>query len=166
MLVSETVSSLIAWGVTGIIASAGILAGILLIREDSRFGLPIVGIGLLLALLSFAGPWTHGTPVLVVHDPQHVFARKDLRLYGRATYVLGNGESARLHWNSARQLVINDTAVPLSVAKVQYGVTFAEPHETPIGAYQVAKFDGRIDHFGPNDLPPSTSDKWTRYWLR
>lgn len=116
--------------------------------------------------MASAGPWTNGTRVLVVFDQGGIFARRDLRVYGAAEYQFTNGRSERLRWNSAKQIVLDDTASPFTVAKVRYGVTWAEPDETRVGRYEVAKFDGRIDHFGPNDLPPQTSEKWERYWLR
>lgn len=67
---------------------------------------------------------------------------------------------------SREQIVLNDTPAPLTVAKILYGTTFAEPDERHVEPYGSVKLGGRIDHFGPADLPPATSDKWERYWVR
>lgn len=164
MLITEFQSSLITWGITAIMAGAAVLAGIYLIRDGSRAGVPVIIVGLLLSFL--AGELAHGTRLLVVVPGDGRPARKDLRLYGSAAYRFADGSSEQVRWKSARQLVLNDTPVPLTVAKVHYGTTWAESNETRVGPYGAVNLDGRIDHFGPDDLPPATSEKWERYWIR
>ena len=166
MLVTEATAAIIAWSIAGMIVIASAAAGITLLRRDSRLGVPVIAIGLLAALFLSATSLAHGTRVLVVFDEGGVFARKDLRVYGGATYRFADGTPVQLRWNSARQLVLNDTSVPLTIEKVMYGVHFGDRLETPLGAFQMVELDGRIDHFGPQDQPPGTSEKWERYWLR
>ena len=164
MLITEFQSSLITWGITAAVAGAAVIAGILLIRDGSRAGIPVIAVGILAGFL--AGELAHGTRLLVVVPGDGRPERKDLRVYGSTTYRFADGSSERVRWKSARQIVLNDTPVPVTVAKVQYGTTWAEPNETRVDPYGAASLDGRIDHFGPNDLPPATSDKWERYWVR
>lgn len=164
MLLTEFQSSLLAWGIAGLVAAVGVAAGISLIRRESRAGLPVIVMGVVAAL--FAQELSRGTRVLVVIPGDGRPARRDLRVYAGSTYRFADGSSERLQWNSARQLVLNDTPVPMTVAKVQHGATWAEPDEARVEPYQSVKVDGRIDHFSPEDLPPRTSEKWERYWLR
>lgn len=164
MLITEFQSSLITWGITAVVACAAVVGGIFLIRRDSRAGLPVIIVGVLVALL--AGELSHGTRLLVVLPGDGRPARKDLRLYGSAEYRFADGSSEQVRWKSARQIVLNDTPVPLKVEKILYGTTFAERDEHDIDPYGSAKLQGRIDHFGPDDLPAGTSEKWERYWVR
>lgn len=166
MLLTDFQSNLLAWALGGIVFGAAAVVGVALIRRGSGFGLPIIVVGLLAGLLAANLPWTNGTPVLVVMPGDGAAVRKDLALYGTALYRFADGSSEHVNWKSARQLVLNDTQVPLTVAKVQYGRTWAEPNETRVDPYGAVNLDGRIDHFGPNDLPPATSEKWERYWVR
>lgn len=164
MVITEVQSSLITWGITAILAGAAVLAGLHLIRGGSGAGLPVIIAGLLLSFL--AGELAHGTRLLVVVPGDGQPARKDLRVYGSSTYRFADGSSEPVRWKSAEQIVLNDTPVPLTVAKILYGTTFAEPDERPVEPYGSVQLDGRIDHFGPADLPPATSEKWERYWVR
>lgn len=104
--------------------------------------------------------------MLVVVPGDGIPVRKNLALYGNATFRFADGSSELLSWTSARQLVLNDTPIPLSVSKVQYGTTWAEPSVTHVDPYGTVKLEGKIDHFGPEDLPPAASEKWARYWVR
>lgn len=164
MLLTDFQSSLIAWVIAGAVFGASVAAGVALIRRESRLGLPVIIVGLVAALL--AQEVSRGTRLLVVAPGDGRPARKDLRVYGRATYRFADGSSEDVGWKSARQLVLNDTPVPLTVARVQYGTTWAEPSEERLDPYQSVGVDGLIDHFGPEDLPPGTSEKWARYWVR
>ena len=164
MLITEFQSSLITWGITTAVAGAALIAGILLIRNDSRAGMPVIVVGILAGLL--AGELAHGTRLLVVAAGDGRPARKDFRVYGSTTYRFADGSSEPVRWKSAKQIVLNDTPVPLTVAKILYGTTFAEPDERRVDPYGSALVEGRIDHFGPADLPPATSEKWERYWVR
>ena len=164
MLITEFQSSVVTWGITAVVAAAAVIAGIFLIRSDSSAGLPVIIVGLLLAFL--AGELSHGTRLLVVVPGDGRPERRDLRLYGSKEYRFADGSSEQIRWKSAKQLVLNDTPVPLTVEKRLYGTTFAEPDERRVEPYGSAKLDGMIDHFGPEDLPPGTSEKWERYWIR
>lgn len=164
MLITEFQSSLLTWGIAAIVATAAVVVGILLIRNDSRAGIPVIVVGIVLAFL--AGELAHGTRLLVVVPGDGRPARNDLRLYGSAAYQFSDGSSEHVRWKSAKQLVLNDTPVPITVAKIQYGTTWAERNETRVEPYGSARLAGRIDHFGPDDLPPATSEKWERYWVR
>lgn len=166
MLLTDLQSSLIAWTAGIIVFGAAALAGVAMIRRGSRLAVPIILVGILAGLAAANLPWTNGTPVLVVTPGDGKAMRRDLALYGKASYRFADGSSAQVHWKSARQLVVNDTPVPLTIAKVRYGTTWAEPNETRVDPYGAVNLDGRIDHFGPGDLPPATSGKWERYWVR
>lgn len=166
MLVSKLVAGVIAWGIAGAILGTAVIAGVALIRRESGAGMPVIVGGLLAGLLTANLPWTNGTPVLVVIPGDGTAVRKELALYGTALYRFADGSSRQVHWRSTRQLVLNDTPVPLTVAKVQYGTIWAEPNETRVEPYGIVNLAGRIDHFGPADMPPATSEKWQRYWVR
>ena len=166
MLLTDLQSNLITWTISGIVFGALALAGMALIRRGSPLGLPIILVGILAGLVVANLPWINGTSVLVVTPGDGTAVRRDLALYGTALYRFADGSSEQVHWRSARQLVLNDTPVPLTIAKVQYGTIWAEPNETRVDPYGAANLDGRIDHFGPGDLPPATSEKWERYWVR
>src|SRR5688572_13349123 len=107
MLITEFQSSLIAWSIAGIVVAAAVTAGIILIRKESRAGLPAIIVGLVVALL--AQEVSRGTRLLVVEPGDGRPARKDLRLYGSATYRFADGSSEEVRWKSARQIVLNDT---------------------------------------------------------
>src|SRR5688572_19940341 len=143
MLISEFQSSLITWGIAALVAGAGVIAGIALIRRDSRAGLPVIAVGLVLGFLS--GELAHGTRMLVVAPGDGRPTQRDLRLYGTATYRFADGSAEQVRWKSARQLVLNDTPVPLTVEKIQYGTTFAERDERRVEPYGSVKLDARID---------------------
>src|SRR5688500_18268616 len=166
MLVSSLVATAITWGIALVIVGAAVVAGVTLIRRDSRAGLPVIVVGVLAALLAINMPHVNGTAVLVVTPGDGTAVRRDFALYGSSSYRFADGSSEQLHWNSARQLVLNDTPVPMVISKVQYGGTWAEPNRTALDPYQTVKLDGRIDHFGPDDPPPETSGQWELYWLR
>lgn len=166
MLLTNLQSNLITWTISGIVFGALALAGMALIRRGSRLGLPIILVGILAGLAVANLPWINGTSVLVVAPGDGTAVRKNLALYGAARYRFADGSSEQVRWRSAKQLVLNDTPVPLTVSKVEYGTTWTEPSMTRVDPYASVKLGGRIDHFGPDDLPPATSGKWVRYWVR
>lgn len=166
MLVNNLVANAIAWGLALVVLGAAAVAGVTLIRRESRMGLPLVLAGILAGLLVANLPATNGTEVLVVMPGDGAATRKDLALYGTAAYRFADGSSEELRWNSARQMVLNDTPIPMKIGKVQYGVTWSESSEIQLTPYGSAHLQGRIDHFGPQDMPPPTSGKSRRYWLR
>lgn len=166
MFLTASQSALLAWSLAAVVIGAAAVAGVALMRRGSRIGLPIILVGVLAGLAVANLPWINGTAVLVVMAGDGKAVRKDLALYGSAAYRFADGSSEELRWNSATELVLNDTPVPMTISKVQYGVTWAEPNRTPLDPYRSVKLEGHIDHFGPEDLPPQTSEKWERYWLR
>lgn len=166
MLLTQFQSNLIAWTIAAAVVAAAAVGGVALIRRGSRAGLPLIVAGLLAGLFAANLPQANGTAVLVAVPGEGTAERRDLALYGSAAYRFADGSSEQLHWNSAKQLVLNDTPVPMTIGKIQYGVTWAEPSETRLDPYRSVKVDGRVDHFGPGDLPPATSEKWERYWVR
>lgn len=167
MLLSTGQAGVLSW----MLAIAAFLLfavpAVLLMLNDYSWGKVLLPIGLLAALILGASKLAHGTRVLIVEvSPSGGLVRTDRRLYGSAGYTMTNGSTRMLSWSSARQILLNDTPATLTVTRRQYGVTFAKPWEKPVGPFEVAALAGSIDHFGPHDVLPATSEKWERYWVR
>lgn len=167
MLLSNGQASLLAWTLAIVALLAFAIPGVLLLLHDYSWGKVLLPLGVVAALILGASKPAHGTRVLIVEvSLTGGLVRSDRRLYGNASYRMSNGSTHSLRWNAARQLLLNDTPAALTVSKAQYGVTFAGSWEKRVGPFELATFDGSIDHFGPYDTPPATSEKWNRYWVR
>lgn len=167
MLLSTGQADLLSWALAIAAFLVFAVPAVLLIRNEYSWGKFLLPLGLFAALMVAASKPAHGTRVLIVEVSQaDGLVRVDRRLYGSAGYTMTNGSTPVLKWNSARQILVNDTPATLTVSKRLYGVTFAEPWEKRVAPFELATFDGSIDHFGPYDAPPATSEKWERYWVR
>src|SRR5687768_9504987 len=133
MLLSTAQAGVFSWALA--IAAFLIFAvpAVWLMREDYPLGKFLLPIGLFAALLVGVSKPASGTRVLIVEVSQTGgLMRTDRRLYGSAGYTMTNGSTPVLKWNSARQILVNDTPATLTVSKTQYGVTFAERWEKQV----------------------------------
>lgn len=166
MLLTASQANLFSWAVGAVIFAAFAVPGIVLVRRDRGWGKLLVVVGLIAGFFAAVSKPANGSRVLIVRvgaDGQPV--RDDRRVYGSAGYRMSNGAARTLTWNTAAEILVNDTPAPLVLTKAVYGVPVADEERTVIDPFQVKLLDDWILHFGPNDQPPSTSYELTRYWL-
>ena len=167
VLLSAGQATLFAWTLTILAFLLFAVPGVWLVRNYFSWGKLLFPVGVVAALLLGVSKLAHGTRVLIVEvSPTGALVRSDRKLYGNSSYTMTNGSTQALDWNSARQFLLNDTPAALTVEKGQYGVLFTDRWEKHVAPFEMATFDGSIDHFGPHDPLPATSEKWERYWVR